>query len=85
MWCVTELNEDYIAKMEDVPETRLGALRLLETYEQPYDPKEPVVCLDEKPVTPYADVRPLLRPRPDGKRDGIRNTSVAGRPMFSVR
>jgi hypothetical protein len=48
MWCVAELNEDYIAKMEDV----------LETYEQPYDPKEPVVCLDEKPVTLHADVRP---------------------------
>jgi transposase len=48
MWCVAELDEDYIAKMEDV----------LETYEQPYDPKEPVVCLDEKPVTLHADVRP---------------------------
>jgi transposase len=48
MWCVAELNEDYIAKMEDV----------LETYEQPYDPAEPVVCLDEKPVTLHADVRP---------------------------
>ena len=48
MWCVAELNEDYIAKMEDV----------LETYEQPYDPKQPVVCLDEKPVTLHADVRP---------------------------
>ncbi len=45
---VAELNEEYIAKMEDV----------LETYEQPYDPKEPVVCLDEKPVTLHADVRP---------------------------
>jgi hypothetical protein len=47
MWCVAELNEDYITKMEDV----------LETYEQPYNPKEPVVCLDEKPVTLHADVR----------------------------
>jgi hypothetical protein len=36
---VAELNEDYIAKMENV----------LETYEQTYDPKQPVVCLDEKP------------------------------------
>ncbi len=45
---MAELNEEYIAKMEDV----------LETYEQPYDPKEPVVCLDEKPVTLHADVRP---------------------------
>jgi hypothetical protein len=48
MWCVAELNEDYIAKMEDV----------LETYEQPYDPQQPVACLDEKPVTLHADVRP---------------------------
>src|SRR5437588_11447083 len=31
---------------------------VLETYEKPYDPAEPVVCLDEKPVTLHADVRP---------------------------
>jgi transposase len=47
MWCVAELNNEYIAKMEDV----------LETYEKPYDAAEPVVCLDEKPVTLHADVR----------------------------
>jgi hypothetical protein len=47
MWCVPELDEDYIRKMEDV----------LETYEKPYYPAEPVVCLDEKPVTLHADVR----------------------------
>ena len=28
MWCVAELDDDYIAKMEDV----------LATYERPYDP-----------------------------------------------
>src|SRR5271156_5295550 len=54
MWCVAELNEDYIAKMEDV----------LETYERPYDPQEPVVCLDEKPVTLHADVRPASPAKP---------------------
>jgi hypothetical protein len=48
MWCVAELDEDYVTKMEDV----------LETYERPYDPNEPVVCLDEKPVTLHADVPP---------------------------
>ena len=48
MWCVPQLDDDYIACMEDV----------LETYERPYDPTEPVVCLDEKPVTLHADVRP---------------------------
>lgn len=61
MWCVADLNEDYIAKMEDV----------LETYEQPYDPKGPVVCLDEKPVTLHADVRPCSPAQPgrEARRD----------------
>lgn len=31
---------------------------VLKTYEQPYDPQQPVVCLDEKPVALHADVRP---------------------------
>jgi DDE superfamily endonuclease len=47
MWCVPELTDEYISKMEDV----------LEVYERPYDPEEPVVCLDEKPVTLHAEVR----------------------------
>jgi hypothetical protein len=42
---VAELNEEYVEKMEDV----------LGTYEQPYDPQEPVVCLDEKPVTLWSE------------------------------
>src|SRR6476620_704682 len=54
MWCVPELDEEYIEKMEDV----------LETYEQPYDPKEPVVCLDEKPVTLHAEIRPACSALP---------------------
>src|SRR5580658_707139 len=61
MWCVAELNEDYIRKMEDV----------LETYEQPYNPKQPVVCLDEKPITLHADVRPFFAAIPgrEARRD----------------
>ena len=48
MWVVADLDEEYITKMEDV----------LEVYERPYDQHEPVVCLDEKPITLHADVRP---------------------------
>jgi DDE superfamily endonuclease len=48
MWVVADLDDDYITKMEDV----------LELYERPYDPQRPVVCLDEKPITLHADVRP---------------------------
>ena len=61
MWCVAELDAEYIAKMEDV----------LALYEQPYNPKEPVVCLDEKPVSLHVDVRPARPARPGhlAKRD----------------
>jgi hypothetical protein len=51
---VADLDEAYIADMEDG----------LETYEQPYDPHQPVVCLDEKPVTLHADVRPASPAKP---------------------
>ena len=51
MWCVAELDEEYIAKMEDV----------LKIYERPYDPMEPVICFDEKPISLHAEVR---SPRP---------------------
>src|ERR1035437_7384629 len=61
MWCVAELDAEYIAKMEDV----------LALYEKPYDPKELVVCLDAKPVSLHADVRPARPARPGhlAKRD----------------
>jgi hypothetical protein len=61
MWCVADLNEDYIAKMEDV----------LEVYERPYDSQRPVVCVDEKPVTLHADVRPASPATPgrEARRD----------------
>ena len=48
MWVVADLDDDYIAKMEDV----------LEVYERPYNPEEPVICIDEKPITLHADLRP---------------------------
>lgn len=50
MWNVPELTEQYVERMEDA----------LETYERPLDPAEPVVCLDEKPVSLHADVRPAF-------------------------
>src|SRR5665647_418808 len=54
MWCVAELNNEYIARMEDV----------LALYERPLSEKEPVVCVDEKPVVLHADVRPARPMRP---------------------
>jgi len=61
MWVVADLDEDYIAKMEDV----------LEVYERPYDAQHPVICLDEKPVTLHADLRSASPARPgrEARRD----------------
>jgi hypothetical protein len=55
MWCVVELDEEYIAKMEDV----------LALYEKPY------ICLDEQPASLHGDVRPCRPARPGhiAKRD----------------
>jgi len=61
MWCIARLDEEYLARMEDV----------LKTYERPYDPAQPVVCFDERPVSLHADLR-LPRPAQPGhiaKRD----------------
>jgi hypothetical protein len=61
MWCVAELSPEYIEKMEDV----------LAVYEKPYNSAEPVVCMDEKPVTLHAEVRaPIpMAPGKIAKRD----------------
>jgi DDE superfamily endonuclease len=37
---------------------------VLAVYEKPYDPAEPVVCLDEKPVSLHADVRAPIPAKP---------------------
>ena len=61
MLVVADLDEDYITRMEDV----------LEVYERPYDQQEPVVCVDEKPITLHADVRPTSPAAPgrEARRD----------------
>jgi hypothetical protein len=70
MWCVAELSDEYIAKIEDV----------LETHEKPYDPAERVVR------SPSCCIRmsvPPRRPNRAGKRGGITSTNGA-QPMSSA-
>jgi DDE superfamily endonuclease len=82
MWCVADLTDEYLTKMEEV----------LEVYERPYNPAEPVVCLDEKPVTLHDDVRParpmapgkLRRPDNEYKRCGTANVYCAVEPKAGV-
>jgi hypothetical protein len=45
MRCAGKLDEEYIAKMEDV----------LKGYESPLSKSVPVVCVDEKPVVLHKD------------------------------
>src|SRR6266849_5698047 len=42
-----EANGEFVANMEEV----------LETYEKPYDPKRPVLCMDEQPVQLVKETR----------------------------
>lgn len=61
MWCVAELDDHYIEKMEDV----------LAVYEKPLSVDEPVVCVDEKSATLHKDLRESLPMKPGSvaKRD----------------
>lgn len=47
-WCVPELNEEFIDRMEDV----------LSLYEQAYSPDLPLICIDEKPIQLLSNTRP---------------------------
>ena len=69
------MKSTYIDDMEDT----------LERYERPYDPQEPVVCLEEKPVTLHADVRPFSAAAPGREARRVTNMSAAVRPMSSVQ
>ena len=54
MWCVAELDEEYIRRMEDI----------LAVYEKPLSEREPVVCVDEKPVVLHQEGRLSMAMRP---------------------
>jgi len=54
MWCVPDLTAEFVERMEDV-------LRL---YARKFDEKEPVVCLDERPVVLREDARRAVPMKP---------------------
>ena len=61
MWCVAQLDEEYMRRMENV----------LALYEKALSEEEPVVCIDERPVVLHQDTRAQLpaRPRTLARRD----------------
>src|SRR5262245_276074 len=46
MWCIPQVDADYVAHMEDV----------LDLYAEAPDPKRPVICFDESPVQLIGEV-----------------------------
>lgn len=59
MWCIPpQQNAEFVARMEDV----------LEVYARPFDPKRPVVCMDEKP---YQLLDEYIEPIPMSKTNHI--------------
>src|SRR6266566_253286 len=47
MWCIPQIDGEYVARMEDV----------LDLYAEAPDPKRPVVCFDESPTQLIGEVR----------------------------
>lgn len=54
MWCISEINQEFRERMYDV----------LDLYELPYDPRYPVVGLDEKPKQLLEDKRKPIPMKP---------------------
>jgi len=57
MWCIPKVDGEFVARMEDV----------LDLYQEPPDPKRPVVCFDETPRQLIGEARVPVRAEP-GKR-----------------
>src|SRR6266581_1675405 len=54
MWCIPQVDGEYVARMEDV----------LDLYAEAPDPKRPVVCFDESPVQLIGEVRQPIPAEP---------------------
>jgi len=83
MWCIPHVTPEFKKKMLDV----------LEVYERPYDPKRPVVCMDEKSKQLLKDTKTGVLGKPgtqakadyEYKRNGTCNLFVAAEPKGKKR
>ena len=82
-WCIGKPSAQYVAKMEDV----------LAVYARPYDPKRPVVCLDEASKELHSTPRGSLPMGPgqpqrqdyEYERHGVCNLFMALEPLTGRR
>jgi hypothetical protein len=83
MWCIQAITEEYRTRM----------YRLLELYQQAYDPNQPLVCMDEKSKQLLEDSRQPILAKPgqlekydyEYKRKGTCNIFVAVAPKAGMR
>ena len=83
MWCIGQITSEYRQRM----------YALCDLYARPYDPQEPVVCLDEKSKQLLACSRPEIQAKPghsakqdyEYRRKGTRNIFVAVEPKGGHR
>ena len=86
MWCVPQVDGEYVARMEDV----------LDLYAEAPDPRRPVVCFDESPTQLIGEVRQPIPAEPgqlerydcEYKRNGTANLFIfldAHRPWRKVK
>jgi len=84
MWCISEKpSAEFVFHMEDV----------LEVYHRPYDPKRPVVCVDETFKQLIGETREPLPPRPGSlervdhvyTRKGVASLFLACEPLAGWR
>lgn len=83
MWCVGEITTEYRHRM----------YALLELYARPYNPQEPVVCVDEKSKQLLKETRPPIPARPGAiakqdyeyERAGTCNLFMSVEPMGQRR
>lgn len=82
-WCIPEVDAKYVWRMED----------LLDLYGEDYDPKRPVVCLDERPCPLIAEVRTPIPAAPgqperfdfEYQRNGVVNLFACFEPLAGQR
>jgi len=83
MWCIPEVTSEFVSRMENI----------LNLYEKPYNPKEPVICTDEKSKQLIADTRKtkavkaerVRRRDYEYQRNGTRNIFMAVEPKAGFR
>src|SRR5438445_6795544 len=86
MWCIPQVDADYVARMEDV----------LDLYAEEPNPKRPVVCFDESPTQLIGEMRQPIPAAPgqlerydcEYKRNGTVNLFIfldAHRPWRKVK